>query len=638
MRPIAATRILAAFVLYVAVAPPVRAQDAAPPPAPSPAPSHPRNGIVLVTVDSLRADRLGCYGGGANATPGLDALAAGGVRFSRAYATSVSTVPSTASILTGLFPSRLGLRHDLGGRLADGVVTLASQLRSAGWSTVAVVGTDHLDTTSGLNRGFDRFDDDIQGIHKRGVFLSFERRASEVVEAALIAYDALPADRPFFLWLNMHDPHFDYDPPAPGKDQPAPPTPYDGEVGQVDSQIGALVASLRGRGAQPAYVVAGAHGEGLDDHKEEGHGTYLYETTVRVPLLIALSSPGAARGKVVDDPVSLVDLAPTILTLAQATVPAGLDGVSLAPFLGDVKAAGETGGSRPAKSKSGRPAARPARRLFAEAAMPLQAYGWSPLYAVIEGNHKVVQGARLEAFDLATDPKEEKPLAPVPSWAASLTGFGTPLLGRLGPTDEDRRKIMAAAQALPLPWADSPFCAEKDSRPDPRDPERVALNGKLYEGRVRQEQGLVGWSMQNGQAVLETDPANLMGLDFVVFTGLRNRWGDMLMEMLETMQCDYPYEGVGYHYLGHLYESDRKPEKALAAFRVFALAEPWSTEAELDVAASLGAAGRINEALDHVAKAVELGFHETKSSLRDPRLSKLRQDPRYVDLVPLKSK
>jgi len=276
--------------------------------------------------------------------------------------------------------------------------------------------------------------------------------------------------------------------------------------------------------------------------------------------------------------------------------------------------------------------------VYARSDFSQQAFGWSPLYAVIEGNHKVVQGARLEAFDLAADPREEKPLAPVPSWAAALTGFGKPLLGTPGPTEEDRRKIMAAAEALPLPWADSPFCAEKASRPDPRDPERVALNGKLYEGRVRQEQGLVGWSMQNGQAVLETDPANLMALDFVVFTGLRNRWGDMLMEPLETMQCDYPYEGVGYHYLGHLYETDGKPEKALASFRVFALAEPWSTEAELDIAASLGAAGRTNEALDHVAKAVELGFHETKSSLRDPRLSKLRQDPRYLDLVPLKSK
>jgi arylsulfatase A-like enzyme len=633
VRSIAATLFLTVFPLALVV--PARADN----PAPPPAPSHPRNGIVLVTIDSLRADRLGCYGGGAHATPGLDALAAVGVRFQRAYATSASTVPSTASLLTGLFPSRLGVRHDLGGRLAEGVSTVASQLRSAGWSTVAVVGTDHLDTTSGLNRGFDRFDDDIQGIHKRGVFVSLERRASEVVEAALIAYDALPSDRPFFLWLNMHDPHFDYDPPAPQKDETPPPTPYDGEVRQVDSQIGALVASLRGRGAQPAYIVAGVHGEGLDDHKEVGHGAYLYDTTIRVPLVIAPPSPGTARGKVVDDPVSLVDVAPTILSLARVSVPTGLDGVSLASSLVDESTAREANDSRPVKSKRGRPAAtQAARRLYAEAVMPHDAYGWSPLYAVIEGNRKVVQGARLEAFDLAADPKEEKPLAPVPSWAAGLAAFGTPLLGRLGPTDEDRRKIMAAAEALPLPWADSPFCAEKDSRPDPRDPDRVALNGKLFEGRVQMEQGLIGYSMLDGQAVLETDPANLTALDFVVFTGLRNHWGDMLMEPLETMQCDYPYEGVGYHYLGHLYESDGKHEKALAAFRVFAMTEPWSAEAELDIAAALGAADRANEALDHIAKAVELGFHETKNSLRDPRLAKLRRDPRYLDLVPLKSK
>jgi tetratricopeptide (TPR) repeat protein len=319
--------------------------------------------------------------------------------------------------------------------------------------------------------------------------------------------------------------------------------------------------------------------------------------------------------------------------------------VSLNRFLGAEAAANEsTGkdrkGARHAKSGKGTEESTTpgTRRLYAEAVMPLDAYGWSPLYAVIEGNHKVVQGARVEAFDLAADPAEQKPITPVPSWAAGLASFGAPLLGRLGPGDEDKRRIMAAAEALPLPWADSPFCAEKDSGPDPRDPDRVALNGKLFEGRVFQEQGLAGLAFQNGQAVLESDPANLAALDFVVFIGLRNRWGDMLLESLETMQCDYPYQGVGYHYLGHLYEEDAKPEKALAAFRVFAMAEPWSTEAELDIAATLDSLGRANEALESVARAVALGFHETKVSLRDPRLAKLRKDPRYVDIVPQKTR
>jgi tetratricopeptide (TPR) repeat protein len=166
----------------------------------------------------------------------------------------------------------------------------------------------------------------------------------------------------------------------------------------------------------------------------------------------------------------------------------------------------------------------------------------------------------------------------------------------------------------------------------------MALNGKLFEGRVFMEQGLVGYSYLDGQAALESDPANLSALDFVVFIGLRNRWGDMLLEPLETMQCDYPYKGVGYHYLGHLYEEDAKAEKALAAFRVFAMAEPWSAEAELDIAAALDSLGRTNEALEHVVKAVALGFHETKASLRDPRLAKLRKDPRYLDIVPQKTK
>lgn len=632
--------VLSCVALPGIASPPAPADDAA---APAP-PAHPRSGIVLVTIDSLRADHLGCYSAGTRPTPGLDTLAQAGVRFERAYATSASTVPSTASVLTGFFPSRLALRHDLGGRLAGGVDTLAAQLRKAGWSTLAVVGTEHFDTTSGLNRGFDRFDDAIEGIRKKGIVLSMERRASEVVEAALVGFDALPPDRPFFLWLNMHDPHFDYDPPATKKDDTPPPTPYDGEVLQVDAAVAALVGALRGRGAQPSYVVAGVHGEGLDDHKEEGHGVYLYDTTIRVPLLIAQNGARSARGRVVDEPVSLVDLAPTILTLAGVAVPGGLDGVSLTPFLGEEPAAkqaddkGTKGAAHGKSATPGKTTSPGSRRLYSEAVMPHDAYGWSPLFAVIEGSRKIVQGARIEAFDLVADPGEKKPITPVPSWAAGLASFGAPLLGRLEPGDEDRRRLLAAAEALDLPWANSPFCAEKESRPDPRDPDRVALNGKLFEGRVRMEQGLVGASFQDGQAVLETDPANLMALDLVVFTGLRNRWGDMLMEPLETMQCDYPYEGVGYHYLGHLYESDGKPEKALAAFRVFGMAEPWSAEAELDMAAALGAMSRTNEALDHIARAVELGFHETRTSLHDPRLTKLRQDPRYLDLVPSKSK
>jgi hypothetical protein len=599
-----------------------------------------------VTVDSLRADHLGCYTGGARSTPGFDALATAGVRFTRAYAASASTAPSTASVLTGLYPLRHGLRDDLSGMLARDTPTLAGLLKAQGFATAAIAGTIHLNSDHGFERGFDHFDEQIKGIKKLVVLTSKERRAAEVVDAGLKALDALPVDRPAFLWLSLHDPHFDYEAPEPQKTQ-FTSNPYDGEVAYTDTQITALAEGLHRRDPEGrmTLVIAGTHGEGLGEHQETGHGTYLYESTIRVPLIVVPGGPGGARGTTVNLPVSLVDLAPTLLDLSGLEVPKGFDGLSLAALVRQAApdkvdaAAGRDSRAKRSKKKAKDDGAAsasgpgPDRRLFVEAMAPRLVYGWSALYAVIQGNHKVVQGARLEAFDLAADPGEAKPLAEPPAWAAEMAAAGAPLLGPLDPPEARRRAILDAADSLDLPWADSPFCVPKMNFPDPRDPDRVALNERLFMMRIESEQGIVGTAAKRAQEVLPADPANLTALDLEIVLGLRNHWGDMLLDPLETLQCNYPYQGIGYHYLGHFYLTKSDHEKALKVFTVFAMVEPWADEGEYDIACELAALDRKDEAFDHLRKSIGLGGHDFDFMRKDPRLMKLRGDPRFEDVL-----
>ncbi len=579
-----------------------------------------RPGVVLITVESLRFDRIGCYSGGAKPTPALDALAARGVRFERAYAASPSTAPSVATILTGLYPIHHGLRHDLAAWIDPRVPTIATLLHAAGYRTGAVLGSFHLDADRGLARGFDLYDDAIQGIRKLLGAVSKERRADEVVRKGLGFLDGARSGRPFFLWLDLYDPHYDYDPPDPFKAR-FDADRYQGEVAAVDAALQTLADGLRARGLEGGtdLILAGSHGEGLDDHQETGHGIYLYETTIRVPLIVvpagAGTAPPGAAGRVVREAVGLVDLAPTILERAGVAPPARTDGRSLAAILAS------------AAMKTGAP-----RRLFAEAAQPHAAYGWSPLFAVIEGDHKIVAGRRLEAFALDADPDEAKPLSPVPGWASALEAFGRPLLGSLDPPGELRRKVLAGAAELDLPWRESPICLEKQSWPDPRD--RVVLNDILFRARIASDQGLPGSaSTMSRNQILPVDPANFSALAMVSSVALRNGDHATLMEELEILQCDYPLRAVSYHYFGHDLQRRKEMAGAEKAFRLCSVIEPRNEEPFYDLAALYALEGKKDLALDYLRRSIERGATDFGFIRTDPQLASLRKDPRFVSLV-----
>jgi choline-sulfatase len=270
-------------------------------------PAHGRPNIVLITIDTLRADRLR-----RGLTPSIDALALGGARFDAARTVVPLTLPSHVTIMTGQLPLVHHVREN-GVVFKPGPPPLAGMLHDAGYRTGAFVGAYVLNRVFGLAQGFDVYDDRVPRDPNLGRQLEAQRRGSEVVDAALAWLRDV--QQPFFLWVHLYDPHAPYDPPAEFLAM-AGGRAYDGEVAYADAQVGRVVAALQTKGLLSTSVLAvtGDHGEGLGDHGEQSHGMLAYDSTLRVPLIIA--GPGVAP-RIVDHPVSLVDLAPSLLAIAR---------------------------------------------------------------------------------------------------------------------------------------------------------------------------------------------------------------------------------------------------------------------------------------------------------------------------------
>ncbi len=348
------------------------------------APNPDRN-VLLVTIDTLRADALASYGGRA-ATPILDGLAAHGARFDFAHAHAVVTLVSHASMLTGRYPYEHGIRDNTGYRLASSEPTAATLLKARGFTTGAFVGGFPLDHRFGLGGGFDVYDDRMTTVSSPDAN-DRERPADVVVTAATDWIASQPGK--WFAWIHVYDPHEPYQPP-PAFASRFPSDPYLGEVSWTDSALGPLVDRLRGLSRPTLVVVTGDHGESLGEHGERTHSLFAYEATLRVPLIVAEIVPGrddsTVKGASIDTPVRHVDLLPTILAASGAPVPALLPGASLL----DTIAAGRG----------------PDRPTYFEAMSAAVTRGWAPLRGVIVGREKFIDLPIVEMYDLAADPKE----------------------------------------------------------------------------------------------------------------------------------------------------------------------------------------------------------------------------------------
>lgn len=354
----------------LAGAPGLLSQAAKPDPAGNPVP---RPNILLITLDTTRADHLGCYGAKGVQTPVLDTLAAKGARFGAAHAHVPLTLPSHANILTGDLPSTLNLRVN-GMNLRQGPQSLAAILKAHGYWTGALVSTVILGRERGLARGFDVYDDHMT-LSPRSGGPPEERPGDETTRLALEA--AAKVKGPFFLWVHYYDPHHEYRAPEPFASHFAK-SPYDGEIAFMDASIGRLLEGLKvqGKMANTIVVAAGDHGEGLGEHGEQQHGVFLYEYAMHVPLIMAWEGH-IAGGLTIPDLVGLSDVAPTVLDLVEVPGPK-TDGRSLRPLL-----------------ESKRLEAVP---LYLESYQGYFTYGWAPLRGVMDRSWKFIQAPRPELY------------------------------------------------------------------------------------------------------------------------------------------------------------------------------------------------------------------------------------------------
>ncbi|MGA9800088.1 MAG: sulfatase-like hydrolase/transferase [Terriglobales bacterium] len=428
--------------------------------------------VILITLDTTRADRMGFLGSQLDLTPNLDALARQSVVFVHAYSQVPLTTSSHATILTGTYP-QFHQVNDFGVPLRQELPYAPYIFRGRGYHTAAFVGSLVLDPLSrsapGFDRGFDTYD---AGFHRRRLgedrYQAIERRGAEVVEHAIAWLNQHPKG-PFFIWVHLYDAHDPYDPPEPYKSRYAS-TPYNGEIAYVDSAVGTLLTYLRGRGIYQGALIAvmADHGEALGEHGEATHGIFLYDETIRVPLLIKL--PGArAAGKRVESRVGLVDVLPTLLQASGVPVPQEIQGKSLLALLKpglDGKAAGKA------------PTLTLDRPAYAETDYPHRTFGWSSLRSLRTGKYLYVEAPHRELYDQSADPKEEHNLSATSAavsdtLSSQLEAFrrktATSLEAPKVSMDPELQEKLSALGYVASDTSSSTMLGIKDTEADPKD-------------------------------------------------------------------------------------------------------------------------------------------------------------------------
>ena len=437
--------------------------------------------VILISVDTLRSDRLPMYGYDRVATPALDALRRDGVLFRNAWSHSPLTLPSHASMLTGLLPASHGVRDNTGFRLAENVPTIASLFSANGYTTAAAVSAFVLRKATAIHRGFSLYDDELEKT-QRETSLGHIQRPGDATVAAAQRWIETQSGQPFFLFVHLYEPHSPYDPPEPYASRYA--DAYDGEIAHTDAIVGRFLDHLKKTGIydRAMIVLVSDHGEGLGDHGEDEHGIFLYREAIAVPLVIKMPG-GTLAGETVSDNVSIVDLAPTMLREAGIESPETLDGLPL--FDGD------------------RLAKLPARTIYSETWYPRFHFGWSELHSLVEGNDHFIDAPRAELYDLGADPGEQKNLAAdnrrrLAAMRSAIAPLKREASAPSAVSEEERDKLAA------LGYLGSVATAGEGPRADPKD--KIETFRELQAAfrlsrEERQEEALVALD-----ALLEKEP------------------------------------------------------------------------------------------------------------------------------------
>jgi choline-sulfatase len=555
--------------------------------APAPAKRTPPN-LILITMDTTRADHLGAWGDAQAHTPNLDALAARGTRFARCDTAAPITLPSHASILTGLFPPRHGVRDNGTFVLAPKVETLAERLAAHGYDTAAVVSAVVLARRQGLDQGFRVYDDDLGAGYSQGTLVS-ERTAEETTATALRVMAGLRA--PFFLWVHYYDPHEEYRPPTRFADAArGPHRLYDGEISYMDDQIGALLKRLP---AGTDVLAVGDHGEMLGEHGEATHGLLLNRAARRVPLLLA--GPDIPAGKVSDCLVRTVDVTPTLLALAGVPAP-GLDGRGLLPLPAGTGCSRET---------------------YSETFLPFFAYKWYPLRSLGNDRFLYLKAPKSSLYDLQADPGEARDLAPTQpqparSWEEKMAGLlkamgeklDTPVRPENVLSAEQRRQLASLGYLGGV--AEGPVSG---ALPDPR--AMIGVAQSLHQASQTAQEGHCDQALPELQAIVKKDPHNFPALSLAGFCLRQAGRTESALALFQRAQKENDLNAVPIaDAAGCLLDLGRKPEAEREYRRALAL-DPAQAVAASNLARMLRAKGDRKGAVEVLDTALRAGAHES---------------------------
>jgi choline-sulfatase len=537
--------------------------------------------ILLITLDTTRADHLGAYGYKLARTPRLDRLARDGVLFERAIAAAPITLPAHVSLLTGTYPFAHGVRNNGNFSLSDAIPTLATALHDRGYRTAAFVSAFVLDRRYGLARGFDVYDDRMQ----------LERQGDRTASAAIGWLKTLRPARPFFLWLHLYDPHDPYTPPARFNDAFAD-RPYDGEIAFDDEVIASVLRELDQIAPDSTIVaVVGDHGESLGEHGEATHGIFVYESTLHVPMI--LSWPGhvpAARR--VAAPVRGIDLAPTLLDLAGAPPLSGAQGTSLVTLVD----------GHAAKTSV----------VYSESYFPLLYMNWAPLRSIQDEKWKFIDAPSPELYDLAADAAEQTNLIErMPGRAAELrraldelTGGGTGAMAERKLDREAAAKLAALGYVSATASTVVPQGSAGSDKPDPK--QMIGVFNAIREANAALQQGRFDRAADLARDALARDPKNAFAILVLANANReRGRYREAAAGYRAYLEF-VPTSADAHHRMAICYARLGDADRALAESEAALAIDPRFGDAHDLRGGLLAERGRVDEAIRALRTAVEI--------------------------------
>ncbi len=589
--------------------------------------AHPN--VILITVDTTRADRMGFLGSTRGLTPNLDALAEDGTAFSRAYSHVPLTTASHTTILTGTYP-QFNHVNDFGVPLAAGLPYLPDILHEHGYKTAAFVGSLILDpfagTAPGFERGFDLYDAGFRmKTAKDSRYDTIERRGGEVVAHALAWLKKRPTNAPpFFLWVHLYDPHDPYDPPEPYKSKFK--DPYDGEIAYADASLGKLFAALKAAGLYRGAVIAmmADHGEAFGEHGERTHGILLYDETIHVPLVIKMpKSAGPLKQPAKNDGrVGLVDVTPTILEAVGIAIPKEIQGHSL---VSEIRPGTNLRATNPgATSRLDRP-------IYSETDYPHRAFKWSSLRALRSGKYLAIEAPKPEVYDQMNDPGALKNLAVTsPAVANTLisevekfreqTAADLAVAAKLGPDQAEKLR------ALGYVGGDSgPGHEGRIGGVDPKD--RIEIANLMHDGILEVEQGEYQSAITKLERVIQSEPDSAIAYVQMGTAWTRLKDYDKALPILQKAVELKADSGLAQYELGlALFETGDWKAAAPQFEAAVAKAPKWA-DAQFSLAAVYARIDRVPEAMEHLDISLELNPNHYRANLLRGRLLSLLGKP-----------